>query len=222
MYHNLFCIPSVIHTSCYPLDYIHYRSSLSSNERLQQTIEQIDSIRRIMSHDDHILLLEGSCLSDEEKHQLERDNVTIISFYEDERAFFLCHQHVNKSCYEVYVLKWAMEHYTCRYFYKFGGRYKLRDDFQLCFFQKEKPVFKTIQSPFIQNQILLECIFYAIPESFQETYLTIFSDLRIDTELYDKAVENCFYERIKDQDYIPIDTLGIEGYDAIFKVFHKY
>lgn len=219
---NLFCIPSVIYTSSHHVDHTGIRSGFSPEERLAQTVAQIESIVKVCSEADRILLLEGSELTEDDLLQLRHPQVTVIPFHKDPKAYELCHVHPNKSCYEVYVLKWAMENYTFTHFYKFGGRYSFCDETNLSRFQRDVPVFKVIQNRFIPTQTIVECILYCIPWTYKDTFIEIFAQLEVDTQVEGKAIENCLYERLAGVSYDNIGMLYVRGCDGIYRQFHVY
>ncbi len=152
-------IPSIIH-----IQYSKNRSVFTSEERLKQTIRQVESIKKYCD-DAFIVVLEMSNLSTEEMMRLAGCADWVVPFHQDPTLIQYAHHEPNKNIAEVYVMQEFLkscdipfDHYA-----KFGGRYWFDRPITDILF-RDIPVMKVVFAS-CYNQHVVEPVFYSIPES---------------------------------------------------------
>ena len=131
---HIFFITSTINPSSCHLgeNVMHLRSVYSADQRLEQTLQTVDSIRRRIPKA-LVLLLENSKLSVAQQAAFERACDRVVSFADDEVAAML-RDGPNKGAGEVYMLMKAAEilrEYDFNILFKISGRYQLSDRFDI-------------------------------------------------------------------------------------------
>ncbi len=207
-------IPSVINTSDKPFDYSERRSIFSAQERLEQTTTQV----MIASKNASCYVLEGSHLDLRQLAVLSK-YCTVVLFSHDDEGNDYANSHQNKSLYEIYVMREMLEKIRAQWYFKFGGRYHQTPKFKLDVFLKDKPVYKIIEGHYaFGGKDIVECIMYCFPFSHREQYLEIFRHIVSYADTTTENIETLLYR------YSPtfecVDSLGLEGYDAIEGFFH--
>lgn len=202
----IFLIPSVISPSTNPFNYTPKRSVFSSNERFQQTLAQV---KAICSYG-QVFLLEGSELTVSQLLELT-PYVRVVYFTKNEQGNHYANRHPNKSIYEVYVMRRMLEVLSFKWIFKFGGRYHLLPTFNLSFFLRDKPVFKTLIG--YTRTYIVECVIYSIPGTYRNKYIDIYREIIKRLEGND-SIENLLYVYSKDDCYT-VPYLHVIGNDAI-------
>ena len=173
---NIFFIPSVVRVSTQPLNYdtLGRRSIFTPSERFEQTLQQIRSIRTIpqgQEYETKIFLLEGSQLTISEINKLAH-LCHVVFFNKDTLGDSYANRHPNKSIYEVYTIQKILPLVKAKWFFKFGGRYKLQREFDIGQFQKEKPVVNIIPPHLTWTQTqIAECVIYSWPRNYKSQYI---------------------------------------------------
>lgn len=209
-------IPSVINTSAKPLDYTESRSVFTPDERLSQTAAQIRSIEKLKTVTS--ILLEGSEL---DLRQINLINSKIVLFSKDSKAHHYANEHSNKSIYEIYVMN-KMLHILpyCKWYFKFGGRYRLSTNFKLSAFTRNKPVYKIIDAEHaFGKKTIVECILYSFPNNRSQEYKDIYNKIILNAQLSSDAIETLLYDN--STDFYTVDSLRVVGKDAI-EGFERY
>lgn len=170
----VFCIPSVIRTSSNSLMNTSIRSVFTSEERFQQTLEQLISLTTLVGN---VYLMEGSRLNISELTKLSQYARIILTTL-DTKANYLANVHPNKSAYEVWCIRYMLENLESDWLFKFGGRYSIQPSFDISTFLKPKPVFKIIkgENTYTGNPIVIT-VLYSIPKSFREEYKKIYDNM---------------------------------------------
>lgn len=213
----IFLIPSVIYIAWKNPQ----RSIFSAQERLNQTLEQIQSIRAQVA-EAKIILLEMSepTLSDLQLLSENADRVCL--FTKDEQAQGYAHHHWNKNLGELYVLSYVISklklHPVFSHVVKFGGRYKLMSNFQCERITQSKPVFRSIPPNHnCYNQPIIEPVLYSIPKGYLSVYSEALSTIQIRLKTEASDVERMMYAYLPEK--IEVDQIGICGYGAVSGVF---
>jgi hypothetical protein len=158
-------IPSIIHISNKNIQNI-----FTPQERFEQTINQLESLKRIKNIT--VILVELSLsLSDKEKLELSKrcDYLYILN---DELSLKYAHQNdTNKSLGELYALYKVITNIDCKYFFKFGGRYSILDTYKIEHYFIDKPV-----AQFLESQNLFQGIFFSIPKKYIQTFIKHLND----------------------------------------------
>jgi hypothetical protein len=146
----------------------------SSEERIQQTIKQCESIKKQIPTAT-IVLLESSNLNLNDLYRLSLHTNFIVLFYLD--SALQTHstgQSKNKNLSEIYVSLYMtklLSGQTFGHLVKFGGRYRLTSDFSPLEFFRDKPVIKTLDSQYsYSHRSVGESILYSIPNSYLGKY----------------------------------------------------
>jgi len=203
-------IPSVINVSCNPFDYVSYRSVYPPEVRLEQTALQLKRISKPS------FVLEGTVLNLGQIRKLieQNEKVTVVLFSKDNEGYAYANMHSNKSIYELYVMRQMLEKVTAHWYYKFGGRYHMTDEFKYSDFEKDKPVYRIVAGPeTYTGDPIVVCIIYAFPDTFKEKYKTIYSKMTDIANTSGLSIEGMLYE-FSDEYYI-VDNLNVLGNDAI-------
>ena len=155
-------------------------------ERLQSTIEQVQSIRRICPSA-KIFLLESSSLNFDDIERLY-DFVDYIFLFQKNPINDKLSR-TNKSLGESYVIHSLLKRLSSyKLFIKFSGRYKLLNKFKLESFPLDKPTFRiTPREITWSHKGVCESILYSVPYVFNEKLLGLLQriingDLQIDIE----------------------------------------
>jgi hypothetical protein len=160
----IFLITSTIRTSEHPLSYARTRSVFSAEERLEQTLRSIESVRTKVP-DTLIVLLENSELSAIETATLRKVADWFISFAEDPRAVEL-RDGPFKGASELYMLLWIQDilrHFDYEKMFKLSGRYWLTDRFCLQDFLSDK-------FEFLMRAGVYSTRLYCVPKSLEAMY----------------------------------------------------
>jgi hypothetical protein len=199
-------IPSIIHVQ-FP-----GRNLFSSEERLQQTIQQIQSIKQT-DPTMIVILLEMSNTTGVEKQRLHTTPVDYIVHYtHDPILQRMAHCDPNKGKSELYVILNFMKTYSVElenasHIAKFGGRYYFTDKTNPVDLFRDIPVFT------IPNNQAVETQFYTIPKSYFVDY----------AEFIDEALHTLEIRlAVIDEQYNVVDTYlnNIENIMYLFcKVF---
>jgi hypothetical protein len=209
----VFFIPSVINVSNNVFDYTSCRSIFSPEERLEQTVSQLQSITDPSS----IFLLEGSDLDLYQCYRLtSTSRAHIILFSKDEQGNHYANSHINKSIYELYVMRYMTSLVHATWYFKFGGRYRMIDHvFIIQSFLQSKPVCKIIEDIYTYgNKTIVECILYSFPFSYREKYIDMYTQMMSRAQDTHEGIEALLYELLED-DFERIYNLGVMGKDAI-------
>jgi len=216
---QLFLVPSVINCSGKPLSYSNHRSIFSNQERLLMTEKQIFSIKDKYQNS-KVYLLEGSAISISDLIILIRSGVDrIYPFFLKQSGKYFASECPNKSLFEIYaiieVLKDDVFISNFTHVFKFGGRYSISQFHQSEKFIRDKPVFKEIPAHLTYaGKNIFECILYSIPFEYLKDYLDILERLLNNP---DSNIERDL--RLSYSNFIRVDSLDVEGADAIHGIY---
>lgn len=213
-----FMIPSCVRVAEKPFNYHTFgrRSSFTAEERFVQTERQVRSVKETLGGDVTSLVLEGSPLRFSEMERLSQYSHVVL-FTHDERGNYHANENPNKSVYEIYVLGKVLPMLEFDWAFKFGGRYHLRNDFDIVQYKKEKPVYKIVPSHLTFTKTpIIECVIYSFPFSYKEKYVEMYRAMLEGFEREkDVGVENFLLKYVGD-DYEKVDTLGVLGRDGVY------
>lgn len=212
---NIFCITSTINVSNAPWSYINVRSIWTSEERLEQTIKQINSIRRYCDKS-FIILSEGSKLTDEQQSKIIPLVDVFLNDISDPKIYDAIHNSNAKGLGEIYELiagiKYVKEKkLTYIRFFKFGGRFSLNENFNINNYALDKMSFNVLYENNAYKTILYSITPNTI-EYFNEKLFDIINDI---PSLI--GIEYIYPKYFKEIQYVPI--LGTEGWMGINKVY---
>lgn len=215
---NLCLITSVINPSKNPLSYISTRSIFDTNQRFEQTMNTIKSLRHMIP-DLKIFLIETSNLSDQQELLLKNQVDYYLNLINDKNIVERTSS-ISKSMGEgtqtIKALEFLIDSkLEFNNFFKISGRYWLNDKFDFNNFKDEKIIFKKI------NEGNYNTCFYKIPKRYINKF---YYDL-IKSE---NSFQNCegyevIFSRILDkyEEKQKIETIGIEGYVSVSGEFYQ-
>jgi len=160
-------------------------------ERLQSTIEQVKSIRRVCP-DAKIFLLESSPLNFDDIERLY-DHIDYIFLF-DKNIINEKLASINKSQGESYVIHSLLQQLPpYKLFIKFSGRYKLLNRFKLEDLPLDKPTFRITPKEITwSHKGVCESILYSIPYTCHERLMNLLKDIYIKGPYID--IEHCLYK----------------------------
>jgi hypothetical protein len=213
---NLFVIPSVIYTINRPLSYYPIRTVFSPEQRFEQTIFQIESIREKVPHS-YIVLIEAS------HDQLPRYMEDLLRVRVDHYINASCIPKVRETTdgpakgygEAVQLLTYLhSDHFSsirnaCQSISKMSARHRLSDDH----------VFVVPDAPKVRLQLPnnIYTIFYTMPISEADTYIQALEKCVENTGLTsgDVAIEYVLFDMwLAGRRYISSERLGAEGWCA--------
>jgi hypothetical protein len=147
---DIFIITSVICTSTAAWSYTNERSCFNHQERFEQTLNSIASIKKY-SPSSKILLVECSPLTTNMTNELIKNVDYFIQTYDNEDIRQACHESNKKGFGEVKKLEFVCKYITdnkiaFRRLFKLSGRYFLNESFDNTKFADDKYTFRTYPS----------------------------------------------------------------------------
>ena len=210
---DIFIITSVINTGTERWSYVNIRSLYSPEERFQQTLKTIESIRNL-NDGSLILLIECSDISDEMKTIFKEKTDIFINCFDNEEAKKSCLNTDKKGYGEAvksfiaidYILKNNIEFDRI---FKISGRYTITYLFDKNNYSNNEYTFKTSTD----NQLSFSTVLYSVPHNLIQNYLYI---LKESIKIYE-------YNVIGLESLLPpmcnpkktIQNIGVSGYCAI-------
>lgn len=209
---DIFVITSVIYTGQKPWSYT-VRSVYSPDERFEQTLETIASIR-LRAPRAKILLAEGSQVTDEQRARFEEVVDIFLSLSQNTDVRLACLDSEKKGFGEAvltrYALNYVRQHKVpFERMFKISGRYALNNAFVSSDFSRSQFTFKS--SP---TETSISTVLFSIPRGHINTFSTIIDD----TIAYYNTHAPTGYETIVPQKCIPrsdIPVVGAQGYVAV-------
>lgn len=206
IYENIFCITSTINVSNNPWSYTSMRSFWSSNQRFEQTIKQLKSIK---NYDENIFIIfcEGSKITLEQELEIKKYVNIFINNLTNEII-----ENVSNSIYkgvgEMYLLKQGMNYIKenniqYKRFFKFGGRFSLNKNFNINNFSNTLYTFKENENHYITILFSL-CDINIISHKF---------DFIINELKKKNGIEYILFDLLKNNKNI--NTLGCQGFMGI-------
>lgn len=199
---NLVIVTSVINISQNPLSYTNVRSIYSPNERFEQTIKTIESIRDKIPNS-YILFIESSEINNDMENKIKEivDHYTIVMNDDSLSKINGLYKGAGESTQIYYGIKEInLEDYDN--IFKISGRYWLNDNFNYSNFENSKNIFQ--EREYNQYTTSLATVFYKITNK----------DLYISTLEYcinsSGMLELNFRQKF-DNNFISISPIGIEG-----------
>lgn len=173
---NLFILTSKVNVSSNPFSYTKKRSIYSCEERYNQLLETINSIKKRVKNY-FIILIDNSKFSDEKKNKLcnivnifiGRNNIQNIQKFD-----YITDKQGCKGTAEMFMVNECLkrivkENLTFKNLFKLTGRYILNNNFKINKYKNEKLIFKRNK----QLENYYYTCFYKIPQSFFYNYQMI-------------------------------------------------
>lgn len=209
-----FFISSVINATGDPLTYSYIRSIYSTEERFQQTLKTIESIRTYVPSA-KIIMIETSDLSEEQTAILKSKVEYFINTNNDSTLRAVCLHSPKKGYGEVLQSRVALSfllqnNIEFDLFFKISGRYWLTNDFNINEYSISEYTYK---DPIFEDAIHILTVLYSVPKSLKHHYLFMLNKIAEIYEEYDDIV----LERVLPFICLPrklISKVGVEGYLA--------
>jgi hypothetical protein len=219
---DIFCITSVINTGNQPRSYTGIRSGYSMEERYEQSLQTIRSIRQNMPKGTLICFAECSDIPSYMERTLSAECDIFFQFKDDEYVRKACLQSAYKGYGELAKTKKVFEYIlqngiSFSRFFKISGRYFLNDSFSERNFSKTSFTFRI---PF-PNSSCHPTVLYSVSYSNRETFLEQMIEL-------EKEIEHCKdwpgYENLMPPKMNPkqcTPCCGVSGYVGFDKTFYQ-
>jgi|694.fasta_scaffold00020_3 hypothetical protein len=141
---NLVMISSLIKTSSEPLTYSNIRSVYTHDERFEQTLKTIESVRKYIPNA-QILLIDCSDFSDSQETVLKNACDMFLNVYNINNMRSILCNGPSKSLAEATQTHLVIEYLTknkisCKNFFKISGRYALNQNFNFSFYDNDKNI----------------------------------------------------------------------------------
>lgn len=208
-------ITSVINTGTNPWSYTNIRSVFSMEERFQQSLTTICSIREKMPADTRIYFAECSDIPEHMEQALKDACDMFFQFKDNENVRSACLNSQKKGYGELLKTKKVMDQLLTdnipfRRFFKISGRYFVNDSFREEMFSHEAFTFR---QPF-PNSTCNPTVLYSVPYCKREEFMKGLCQ----SEHEFQTVSTLMYEISMPSKMIPmhcIDCCGVSGYVAI-------
>jgi len=216
---DVFLITSVINTGRAAWSYTRVRSVFSAQDRFEQTLKTIASIRALQ---DGTLIVLSECSNlDEAMTTILKEKVDVyLNCYEDTEIQAACIQSNKKGYGELLQTRHAIRHLQSnaipfRRMFKISGRYWLTDAFRKSRFSMSNYSFNKM----LINSEVHPTVVYSVPQSRMEEFKTVIEQC------------NSIYQRqpIGLETILPplcnpktlIDGVGVAGYVAVDGTFYS-
>jgi len=212
---DLFLIVSVINTGNNPWSYTKTRSVFSTEDRFNQTLETIESIRNKMP-DSKIMIVECSDLTSEQNNQLKSLVDIYLNLYSFAEAQACCLQTDKKGLGESYqtmcAVKYILENkIEFNRLFKLSGRYSLNEEFDEKKYSNSAFTFK---DRVIQGAVSHSTVIYSVPFSLVDHH---FKSLCMAVNFY-LSGKNAGYEEVVPpllEPKIELTRMGAQGLVAV-------
>jgi hypothetical protein len=209
---DIFFICSVIKTSNNPWYHTHIRSPFTPEERFQQTLHTIETIRNL-NDDTKILLVDCSDLDKEMEDTLKSKVDYYIQLYSNYTIRKICMYSRQKGHGEFFQTKEAINfikenNIEFNRFFKISGRYYLNENFSKNNYSITEFTFRKV-APDTAYTVL-----YSVPSSLFDTYNNIIDEC---LKVY-KRNDRIGFETLLPMKCNPlhdIEILGVEGFVCI-------
>lgn len=198
---NLVIITSVLNISNNPLSYTKTRSVYSYKERLEQTLNTIDSLSKIKNK--HILFVETSDVPIEDEEMIKNK----VDFYLNLKDDPKIKENVNglfKNSGEALQILSSLEIVNLIEYdniIKISGRYRLNENFNETLFNNEDNIFKECEGG---------TCFYTILYKINKKYFSKYIQALNETYQYTEQIENVFLRNFVNN-CVRVDQLGVTG-----------
>lgn len=215
---KLITIPSIIHVDDAK------RSVFSSTERLDQTVRQINSIRKYVKNA-KIVVLEISKLSALEMSRLAYI-ADVVWTFDDDRVLQKLAADPNKNKAELYVLGKFWRQYAdspnITHYAKFGGRYWFSRYVNDSLFKNDEAVMKQVFAK-CYNQYIIEPVFYSVPRRDVSKFIEFTKRALMVMETQFTDNERLLYDLYASREDIHVPVhMNIQGYMATTGVFRHF
>jgi hypothetical protein len=221
---NFVFISSKIIVSTNRFNYSDSRSIYTSEERYDQTLQTIESIRCHIPNS-YIILFDNSDFSQDQYSTLHEKTDLFLNITTDLDIY----DYTNNKAYKLYgelaqtayVLQYIKDHRLAihmNHFFKISGRYWINDSFCFDTYVNESNIFKRKED--ITNRKYYYTSFYKISgtqfASFTDTILSMYEESK-DSDIYDGYDWEVLLSKKLEYNFTEVDNLGITENIAVWK-----
>lgn len=207
-FQDIVIITSTIHPTSEKLSYSKIRSIYDDNERFEQTLNSINSIKNKLPRAS-IFLLENSPLTCKEQEELKNAVDWLILFSNDPNASEY-KDSIYKGSGEIYMLLKFYEvftHFDYKRLFKLSGRYFLSENFSPQKFSESQFSFRKYENSYSTR-------LYSVPKNLEEIYYEQL--IKTFKESCHGATIECILMQDIDENKIKLlDMLGVKGNIAV-------
>ena len=222
--YNVVIVTSKIYTSSKPFSYAPNRSIYSKDERFNQVIITLETIRKYIP-DSFILLYDNSVFNDNEYQTLNSITDCFINHHNDDIVNDLTNNCIHKLYGEISqtfkMLDYLIKHYknmNIKNLFKITGRYKINDTFNYKQYDNDEEIIFKRNKDVMDRAYYFTC-FYKIGgkkiEYFYEIMEELFADIQneaYDYEDYEVILPMLLYKNFK-----CVEHLGVTQDIAVWK-----
>ena len=217
-YLNCIIITSKIIVSNHKLSYIDHRSIYSKEERLEQTINSINSIKKYFSNY-YIILVDNSKLDDESFNKLNIYVDKFINISDNLEYNYFTDVDIQKGAGDLYQfnigLKYLIDNnLKFNNIFKLSGRYLINSSFNINNFNNNYNVFKK-NTEILDREYIFTCFFKICFNDIEYIY-DLNKKLIIDISGKKIDIETFLYKNIKNNKIL-ITNLGITQNISVWK-----
>lgn len=212
-------ISSVINTTNQPLTYTTIRSVFTSEERFQQTLQTIASVRKQLPSA-RILLVESSFLTEIQTIALQNSCDYFLNIKDDIYAQEICLQSPKKGFGEAIQTYFAIDYIQRQAiqftkFFKISGRYSLTEKFNPSLYSDEE---FTFYKRACSNPLNISTVVYSVPYSLFSIFSSaIHSVIQIYNERDSAGFEEVFPVLCTPR--LELNEIGVEGLVSVNGVY---
>lgn len=214
---NLVLITSKIYVSNQKFDYVSKRSIYTKDERLQQTLNTIDTVRKYIPNS-YIVLVDNSIFKIDEINLLNDKVDKFINIINNEKVNNFTDKNVVKAYGEIAQTKQALDFINVdkfNNFFKISGRYLVNETFNINDYLIDDNVFK-IEN--LNKKIYHTFLYKICPKKFNNYVSTI--NKLFETEGLNEPYE-IILPKYLNYDFSLIKNLGMTKNVSVWKDFRK-
>ena len=210
---DIFIITSTINTGNKGWTYINTRSIFTPQERYEQTLETIKSIKK---HHENcwIILSEASFIPPEQVETLSKEVDAFLHLYNDQEIIDSCILSNKKGLGELVILKKTFDYiiqnpnilFISERIYKISGRYSLNEKYDEKNFSKSCYTFQRNNN--VSNSF--NTVLYSFPCFFLQDFINVlYKSIKYYSTVYSVSVEDILGKNL-DPKHI-VEILGVQG-----------
>jgi len=220
---NVVYISSKIYVSNVPFNYINTRSIFTPDERFEQTVKTIESIRKYIPNS-YIILFDNSKFIDQKLPLLSNMVDLFINITDDELINYYTDENVTKWKSVIVqmqttlnYLKTNMIDLKINQFFNISGRYTINETFNYDYYDNEDNIFKKNNS--VSDRLYYYTSFFKISSSkfakFCEIIQELYNDMSIGDQYGNTDLEVLLPLRLN-FDFLRSENLGITQNIAVW------
>ena len=212
---NLVLITSKIVVSNKVFNYVNTRSVYTYKERLDQTINTIEGVRKNIPNCFIVLIDNSNFINLEDKQNLNKivdyfinppENNEFLNYYTN-YCKYKCLGELSQIIYSYYYFFKHIDFTKINYFFKISGRYFINEKFNFNIFNNDKIIFKHNKN--VTDRRYFYTSFYKLTNNFLPTYFSELLDVYSNRDkYYEKDLEVIFSEKFIKHITL-VDELGI-------------